>query len=193
MAEIWKDIPSYEGIYQVSNDGRVRTVEGKMTTSVLHGERHWHSRILKTKDTWGKDHKVWCGWRVTLWKDKQPKEYLVHRLEACTFLGYPLDTTLTVNHKDGNRRNNDIDNLEIITRGDNIRHGFDIGLYGTCIPVTIEDEHGNEYSFRSTSRLSTFLGKKYKDYRNADTVTAKDGTRYKVTKYGREANTPKTD
>ena len=160
MSVIWKDIPSYEGIYQVSNDGRVRTVEGKMTTSVLHGERHWHSRILKTKDAWSKHHKVWCGKRVTLWKDKQPKEYLVHRLEACAFLGYPLNTELTVNHKDGNRNNNSIDNLEMITRVENIRHGYRTGLYNSTMkPITLVDDNGTEHSFQSSNQAIRWLGK----------------------------------
>lgn len=186
MTEVWKDIPSYEGIYQVSNKGRVRTVEGKTTESTRHGTRHWHSRILKTKDTWAKKHTVWCGWRVTLWKDKKPKDYLVHRLEACAFLGYPLDSDLTVNHKDGNRRNNDIGNLEMITREENIRHGYDLGLYSnTMKSVTLEDESGNSLEFPSVRQMATFVGKNYKTtFANKTTVTDRNGNIYRIVRYG---------
>ena len=47
--EIWKDIPDYEGIYQASNLGRIRTASNKTTHSVRHGIRHWEQRILKFK------------------------------------------------------------------------------------------------------------------------------------------------
>ena len=45
MTEIWKDISGYEGIYEVSSLGRVRTHNDKVTESVLHGTRHWKQRI----------------------------------------------------------------------------------------------------------------------------------------------------
>ena len=45
--ETWKDIKGYEGIYQASSFGRIRTVEGKTTYTERHGVRHWKSRILK--------------------------------------------------------------------------------------------------------------------------------------------------
>lgn len=180
MAEVWKDIPSYEGIYQVSNDGRVRTIEGKMTTSIRHGERHWHSRILKAKPTWSKNHTVWCGERVTLWKDKQPKDYLIHRLEACAFLGYPLDSELTVNHKDGNRRNNSIDNLEMITRAENIQHGYRTGLYNSTMkPITLVDDNGTEHSFQSSNEAMRWLGKTYLP-KCAPTVKDNHGNVYRI-------------
>ena len=44
--ETWKDIPGYEGIYEVSDKGRVRTAENKTTHSVLRGERKWKQRVL---------------------------------------------------------------------------------------------------------------------------------------------------
>ena len=44
--EMWKDIPNYEGIYQASTFGRIRTCEGKTTYTKRHGIRHWKQRIL---------------------------------------------------------------------------------------------------------------------------------------------------
>jgi hypothetical protein len=130
--EVWKDIPDYEGIYQASTFGRIRTVEGKTTVSTRHGVRHWKSRILK-----GRGDNPRTGKRVSLWKNGKPKDWLVARLVAITFLGDPPDE-FTVNHKDGNRMNNNIDNLEWLSRADNIRHGFDTGLYTTTKAVSLK-------------------------------------------------------
>lgn len=158
MEVVWKPIPGYEGIYEVSSDGRVRTSDGKVTYSVRHGRRVWAQRVLKTKETWSKNGKYFAGYRVALYKDKKCRDYLVHRLEACAFYGEPLDTKLTVNHKDGDRRNNRIENLEFLSRGDNIRHGFATGLYPSAKRISLS--RGKEvHSFNSMSQASRFLGR----------------------------------
>lgn len=123
--EIWKDIPNYEGIYQASTLGNIRTVEGKITSNKLYEVRRWKSRILKGRGDYYK-----TGKRVSLWKDGKVKECLVARLVALTFLGEAPEG-FTVNHIDGNRLNNCIDNLEWVSLADNIRHGFSTGLYPT--------------------------------------------------------------
>ena len=155
--EIWKDIPGYEGIYQTSNYGRIRTVEGKTTFTKRHGKRVWKSRVLK-----GKGNNPITGKRVSLWKDGKPKDHLVARLVAITFLGVPPEG-FTVNHKDGNRMNNYIDNLEWLSLADNIRHGFNTGLYSrTQKPITIirvEDEE--KFYFPSLSCADRFLNHKH--------------------------------
>lgn len=123
MEEIWKDIVGYKG-YQVSNLGRVRT-KNKITYTKKHGVRHWKDRILKFK---GNTYKT--GYRVDLWKDGKNKTLLVARLVAFTFLEKDInDKSLTVNHIDGNRFNNCINNLELISLKENIQHGFRTGLY----------------------------------------------------------------
>lgn len=122
MKEIWKDIPDYENIYQASNLGRIRTNPNKTTYTTRHGIRHWKTRILK-----GRGNNYQTGARVNLWKNGKPKDFLVARLVAITFLGYPKDGE-TVNHKDGNRLNNNIENLEWLSLEDNIRHAFATGL-----------------------------------------------------------------
>ena len=176
MEEIWKDIPDYEGIYQASTLGRIRTVEGKITQSARHGERHWKSRILK-----GRGHCP-CGERVTLWKDKKAKECLVARLIGITFLGLPPDG-FTINHIDGNRFNNRLENLEWLSLADNIRHGFLTGLYPTQKQILITKD-GEEREFRSMSKLDEFLGRargytsnRIKKY---NTVVSTDGTVYDI-------------
>lgn len=123
--ERWKDIPGYEGIYQASDTGHIRTVEGKVTYSKRHGERHWHSRVLKEK--WEKRVRCKSGHRdarVDLYKGKTSKTYLVARLVAMAWVeGYKEG--LTVNHIDGDPSNNHISNLEWVTRGDNTRKYFE--------------------------------------------------------------------
>ena len=149
MVEEWRDIEGYKG-YQVSNKGRVRT-HGKITTTELHGKRKWADRILKLKI--GKDK---CS-RVELWCDGKHKTFLVHRLEAIAFLGkVPKD--MTVNHKDGNRQNNSIDNLEWCSRADNIRYGFEHGQYHMK-HCTLIDKNGSEKYFRSMSLAEVYLGR----------------------------------
>lgn len=122
MEEIWKDIPNYDG-YQVSSLGRIRT-HNKTTFTKKHGIRKWKDRILKYK---GKTYET--GYRVDLWKNGKPNTLLVARLVAFTFYNEDINNRLlTVNHIDGNRFNNNINNLELISLGDNIRHAFDNGL-----------------------------------------------------------------
>lgn len=151
--EIWKDIPNYEGIYQASSEGEIRSVEGKTTYSKLRGERRWKSRILK-----GRGNNLVTGKRVNLWKDGKCKEWLVARLVAITFLGNPPEG-YTVNHKDGNRLNNCIENLEWLSRADNIRHGFNTGLYKNIQNAITLCDDKNTYNFNSHSEASRFLGR----------------------------------
>jgi hypothetical protein len=174
--EVWKDIPGYEGIYQASTLGRIRTPEGKTTSNERYGTRHWKSRILK-----GRGDNYATGRRVSLWKDGKPKDFLVARLVALTFIGEPTEK-FTVNHKDGNRLNNRVENLEWLSSGDNTRHGFETGLFSSqkAIYVIIE---GEKFRFRSLSKCDEFLGR-HKGYtsdrvKKFYTVVDSNGNEYK--------------
>ena len=151
-SEEWRDIPGYEGIYQASDLGRIRTCEGK-TTQGRYGERRWKQRILHHK---GECYRT--GYRVTLWKGGKPKDWLVARLVALTFIG--PDGGLTVNHIDGNRFNNRPENLEWCTNAENIRKGFETGLYASiqkAVVLTYQD--GSERRFASMSDASRSMGR----------------------------------
>lgn len=150
VMEEWKDIPEYEGIYQASTYGNIRTCEGKTTSNKLYSTRHWKTRILK-----GKGDNPQTGSRVTLWKDGKSKDWLVARLVALTFIGEP-PKGFTVNHIDGDRFNNHIENLEWLSLADNIRHGFATGLYHTQKAVSIRKD-GQTYYFRSMAQCDKFL------------------------------------
>ena len=124
--EQWKDIPGYEGLYQASTLGRIRTAEGKTTSSARFPVRVWKQRIMKPKISRNKKGRY--DMRVELWKGKEHKTLLVSRLIALTWCeGYKEG--MTVNHKNGNPLDNSAANLEWLSHGDNIRHGFANGLY----------------------------------------------------------------
>ena len=107
VEEIWKDIPDYEGLYQISDLGRVKSLRGneKILKQLVNRDGYYVVRIRK---------------------NKKRKEYFVHRLMALCFINYKnnykcLDdeknkkfnvSNLTVNHIDKNRLNNNISNLE---------------------------------------------------------------------------------
>ncbi len=153
--EIWKDIPGYEGIYQASTFGNIRTVEGKTTSNKRYPVRRWKSRVLK-----GRGDNPKTGKRVNLWKDGKPKDWLVARLVAITFLGNPPEG-FTINHKDGNRLNNNLDNLEWLSLADNIKHGFANGLYPT--KEVVLRYKGQIFAFKSMYECDKYL-KKYRGY-----------------------------
>lgn len=118
MKEIWKSIKGYEGYYEVSNHGNVRTVTRFISNSGKHGM--WYkSRSLKfnvDKDGYN---------TVALQKDGKVKRVKVHRVVLSTFTD---DNDMQVNHIDGNKSNNHVNNLEWVTCSENIKHAFNIGL-----------------------------------------------------------------
>jgi len=153
MEEEWKDIPGYEGIYQASSYGRIRTKPGKTTYTKRHGVRHWKTRVLKHKGN------ADVGFRVSLYKDGKPNDWLVHRLIAMAFHGVP-DEYMTVNHINGDRNNNTPENLEWLSLEDNIKHGFRTGLYAkNQHNITLISVDGESVDFDSQSEASRFLGR----------------------------------
>ena len=152
MVEEWKDVVGYEGVYEVSNYGRVRTNKNKTTYTSRHGIRHWKQRILKEKAKTNRDV------RISLWKNGKSKDYLVHRLVAEAFIPNP-DNKPTVNHIDGNPRNNYVENLEWTTYRENNNHAFDNHLMPTAHPVTLVNQvSGEKMYFRSLSKASEYIG-----------------------------------
>ena len=108
--EIWKDVKNYEGLYQISNLGRVKSM------SKFAGFSYRKERILKT--SLDKDGYV----KVTLCKNNRTRFLSIHRLLAECFIpnsnNYPQ-----INHKDENKQNNDLSNLEWCTCKYNINYG----------------------------------------------------------------------
>ena len=152
--EIWRDIPGYESLYQASDLGRVRSVDGKITRNAKYERRVWKQRIMKQKITQNKKGR--SDARVCLWKDNKEKTWLVSRLVALTFVpGYSPE--MTVNHIDGNPLNNCASNLEWVSRRENIQKGFETGLYPQTMVVVVSE--GKIDIYRSLSLASKALGK----------------------------------
>lgn len=149
---IWKDIVGYEGLYEVSNTGVVRTHANKTTYTARHGIRRWKQKELKEKNPSGRDV------RVSLWKEGKSKDYLVHRLVALAFLEKPEGKDC-VNHIDGNPKNNNVSNLEWCDHKENNNHAFDTGLISTGRKVILVHKETHEpIYFRSLSKASLYLG-----------------------------------
>lgn len=110
--EIWKDIKRYEGLYQVSNMGIVKSLPKLKKTP---------SGTYYTKEMIKKPYICKGYLRLGLCKDSKTKMFFVHCLVAQAFLGDA--NGLTVNHKDENKLNNRADNLEYMTLAENIRYG----------------------------------------------------------------------
>lgn len=109
--EIWRDILEYEGLYQVSNLGRVKSLKQNKEL------------ILKPR-TVGPENKRYL--EVVLYKNNKAKAYRVHQLVAIAFLNHvPNGHKTIVNHLDENKLNNNLENLEITTNRKNISYSKD--------------------------------------------------------------------
>ena len=117
---IWKAIKGYEGIYEISNTGKVRNLRRD------DKNRTYPGKILKPGRT--KNGYLF----VLLSVNGVTKNCMIHRLVAETFL-HKVDENLEVNHIDGNKENNSVTNLEWCTRSYNLKHSIDNGLrYSQC-------------------------------------------------------------
>ena len=105
MEEIWKDIKDYEGLYQVSNLGRVKHLEFTRLNPLTNGVSTIKEKILKQNLT------PFGYLSVALYKNGKKKWYFVHRLVAKAFISNPDDLPI-INHKDENKVNNSVENLE---------------------------------------------------------------------------------
>jgi hypothetical protein len=110
---MWRDIPGYEGTYQVSSVGRVKRLIGYQCRK---------ERILKSaRNCKGKGYPF-----VVLCKQGKTKEIPIHQMVAWAFIGPQEDKE--VNHIDGNKLNNNLKNLEYLTHQENMQHARAIGL-----------------------------------------------------------------
>lgn len=120
MQEQWKAIPGYEGLYEASTLGKIRSV-------------YRYRRVLKPMiSSTGYE-------RVDLFNNKKRKQYFVHRLVAMTFIPNPEGKPI-VNHMDESKTNNHVDNLEWVTHIENCN-------YGTAIKRrTMHTDYSNRHS-----------------------------------------------
>ena len=105
--QVWKDVVGYEGLYLVSDEGFVIGVKSK--------------KKLRVSPTYNGYH------RVKLYRNAQGKTMMVHRIVASAFIPNPENKD-QVNHKDGNKANNALTNLEWVTQEENQKHAYLNGL-----------------------------------------------------------------
>lgn len=129
VSEQWKSINGFEGKYEVSNQGRVRTVE-RTVPHGLTGTQFVPSRIRKLRQNIGNGY-IECPLKTGS-PDRRTKFVYVHRTVIEAFTGPSPASDSQVNHKDGNKRNNCIDNLEWSTPLENTRHAISNGLTNNC-------------------------------------------------------------
>lgn len=135
MAEIWKDIPGYEGRYQASTEGRIRGVDREQTSTDKNGRsarRFIKGRVLSTCP--GSNGYPYVGLRKT--QDAGNATFCpVPHLVARTFIG-PRPEGLVICHADGNKNNNRLDNLRYDTQTENNLDKYRIG--GKCGKLSID-------------------------------------------------------
>jgi hypothetical protein len=111
--EIWRDVPNYEGVYQVSNLGRVKSLPRNWNCG-LNTIRNHNGKLLKH----GLNSDGYAN--VVLCKDKNRKTFKLHQLVAITFLNHiPNGNNMVVDHINDVRNDNRLENLQILTHREN--------------------------------------------------------------------------
>ena len=119
--EIWKDVKGYEGLYQVSNLGRVKSYDKKVIQKhYWSGEMviHTYKGRMMALQTQNNGYII-----ANLTKNKRQRKHLVHRLVATAFLQKEVGKDY-INHLDNNPANNRVDNLEWCTQSENIKYAY---------------------------------------------------------------------
>lgn len=140
MEEIWKDIEGYEGLYQVSDLGRVKS---SYTDRILKGSKHITGYLV-----------------VNLYKNNIGSTKRIHRLVAQAFIPN-LENKSDVNHIDENKTNNKVSNLEWMTTKENINHGTrnERMAKTNSIPIIATNlTTGESTKFNSTNECTRQLG-----------------------------------
>ena len=119
MVEVWKPVKGYEELYEVSDMGNVKALRRTVNSGKCH--RTWEEHFIKfAVDGSG-------YFRTNLAKDGVNKTVKVHRLVAEAFIPNPLNLP-EVNHIDGNKQNNCVENLEWCSHSENLKHAVKTGL-----------------------------------------------------------------
>lgn len=130
MLEEWRDISGYVGLYQVSNLGRVKSLDRVATYQKVYVDKivtathDFRSRILNPSTDKG-------YLSVVLSKAGTTRTFLIHRLVALAFIPNP-DNKPQVNHKNGDTTKNEVTNLEWATERENQQHAVQSGLHARC-------------------------------------------------------------
>ena len=144
IQEIWKEIPGYEGHYQASNFGRIRSLKRNKVRILKQGRRRGY-------------------YMVQLCLNNVAKNASVHRLVWSAFNG-PIPEGLEINHKDEDKANNALLNLELVTPSQNVNYGTRNKRVSEkmCKRIQMLDKNNNTLkTFNSLKEAAQFLNKKY--------------------------------
>lgn len=148
VKEIWKEVKGFEGFYEVSNLGRVRSLD-RMVLIQKKGRNPYYisCKGIMMKCTIGTN-----GYREVPLR-KGENRFLVHRLVAQAFIENP-DNLPNVNHIDNNKLNNNVENLEWVTQSRNCYHAFDVGANKHGI-----EHHNSKFSEEQVRDIKKLLEK----------------------------------
>lgn len=158
--ELWKDIINFEGYYQVSNHGRVRSLDRYVVANKNGGLKLLKGKIMKLTKAKGRNNDGYLV--VNLRKKGKNKVLGVHRLVAEAFVDNPNNYPIP-NHKDGNKENNFSDNLEWTTYSQNNQHAIDMKLRNprgiSVVQYDLDMNFIKEYKSASDAARVTKLGR----------------------------------
>ena len=145
LEEMWRAIPDYEGWYEISDWGNIKRVRtgpgifvGRILRQSLDGDGYHQISLSKLGDI---------------------RTIKVHKLVMLSFIG-PRPEGKQINHKDGNKDNNHLDNLEYLTQSENMTHAYDTGLESqlgeknACSKLTEDNVHEIRRCFGHESQRS---------------------------------------
>lgn len=147
--EVWKDVFGFEGLYLVSSRGQVMNLDRMLPC------KNGTTRICKSKII--KPCKRLGYLAVTLVaRNSQRTQILIHRLVAAHFIPNP-ENKPQVNHKDGNKHNNFINNLEWATRSENMLHSYRLGLHKPNKPFLGKENHYSSRPVKQFDKDGNFI------------------------------------
>lgn len=158
--DVWENIPNYEGFYEISCNGIVRSI--KRSIQIKNTYRTYPSKIISTRINNS-------GYlEVRLSKNGKTKTTFVHRLLAQTFIPNPCEKKI-VNHKNGIKQDNSLSNLEWVTQSENITHAVVSGLIKKIGKRVINEKTKKEFlSIRDAARSIKIPYSTCKNYLNGN-------------------------
>lgn len=154
--EIWKDIINYENSYQVSSMGRVRSLDRKTNTALRH-----NTSVIKKGKVLKQNPKRDGYLTVDLCLNNKKKTINIHRLVLTAF--QPNENNLIINHKNGIKTDNRLENLEWCTHKENSQHASKLGLLNNQNSKKIMCVELNK-EFKNSVEAAEWLNKTKYDY-----------------------------
>lgn len=154
MIETWLAVPGFEGLYEISDLGRFKRIAPDRMGRTPHT-----NKVLKPM-MGARGYHIY-----SFWKDGVPHSKIIHRLVARAFLGEP--GTMVVNHKNGIKTDNRLENLEYVTQKENYRHALDVLHFKpshgeTHWKATLTDEQVEDICRRlQNGEKQSVIGKEY--------------------------------